>query len=171
MKIKDISFDGTSNITKNKSKEAACENINEFEKSVMQCIYEGKDVFRQVMEEHINNNEGYKARLFLVILFDNTEDVISIDCYSYCPEPDFNQIVYQYSYQHDFIGIRWIVPSQIRCMTILDDHFLITDGEQKIFNYIHRFLDGSLRMVMMSCNGFDPYKVSLEEIISKRKCR
>ena len=70
-----------------------------------------------------------------------------------CPTPDYDQIVYKYSYKNKDLELIWTIPSKDACLHLLENKHLVVPEEWKLLDFVLKFEDGTLFKLAKRLNG------------------
>jgi hypothetical protein len=61
-----------------------------------------------------------------------------------CPTPDYDQTVYHYKSEHDFLDFVWVIPSKHACLTLMDHKIDLVPEQWGLLEFVLQFADGTL---------------------------
>lgn len=70
-----------------------------------------------------------------------------------CPTPDYDQCVYYYDRDADYVSEVWVIPSQEASHHLKDNALYVAPAEQKLLSYVLDFADGTLFLQAKQRNG------------------
>ena len=127
------------------SHEQMQEQLSEHDKFIHECLATHKKV--------------WPSTNFYIVVITKKEPTMPYVIRSYflgrlsCPTPDYDQVVYMYHHESDFLEVLWVIPSKHTCLFFLRDSFQIAAEEKDLLNYVLDFADGSLFRKAQFMNG------------------
>ena len=70
-----------------------------------------------------------------------------------CPTPTYDQVIYKYHRNNDFIEFLWVIPSKDTVELFVINALHIDKSERELLDYVLRFTDGSLLKLAKKLNG------------------
>lgn len=111
------------------------EQLTDYEKNLFECVEENKD--------------NYSHDFYIVVLtkkerlMDNVLRNFFFARES-CPTPGFDQAVYKYWKNDDYLDFLWVIPSKDTCEFMADYCLVIPDDQKDLLKFVLDFNDGTL---------------------------
>jgi len=70
-----------------------------------------------------------------------------------CPTPMFEQTVYRYNRQDDYLEYLWVIPDIRSCCFILENALILPNEQKELLNFVVDFTEGNLKKLCLKLNG------------------
>lgn len=120
------------------------ENLTEYEQNVFECAERNKSTF---------NDDFY-----VVVLTKKEKLMPNVLRHYYlgrrsCPKPNYDQIVYKYTFKDDKLELLWVIPDRLTCIEFKKYSASIDPSQWELLSNILKFSDGSLFKLAKELNG------------------
>jgi len=120
------------------------EQLEDYDENIYECLEDGK-------------NERFGD--FFVVVITKKERIIDNVLRNYffhrytCPTPEWDQAVYKYHRQGDYLEFLWVIPSRDTCQYMTDNALTIDKEERDLLNFVYDFNAGTLLQKAKKLNG------------------
>lgn len=120
-----------------------------------------KDYLKNLVD-CINNHKNVFPSDFFIVVISKNERLMPNVFRGYflarlsCPTPEYDQTVFKYNKDAEYVEHIWTIPSQDACNYLHENAKYVVTEEQELLQYVLRFLDGSLLKLSKQLNGEEP---------------
>lgn len=124
--------------------EQMLEQLSDYEKNLLECV----DNYRQ----------RYQGDFYVIVLTKKERLFKNVFRHYFftrlsCPTPEWDQVVYQYTYKTGDIEFLWVVPDKATCEFMTNNSLEIPPDEKQLLKYVLDFNDGTLLKIAKTLNG------------------